>query len=210
VVDEIQLIERERLEDLLDELQLQQSGYVDPASAQTVGQLVGAEYVVTGAFATVDPAMRLDTRVARVSTSEIVKTAEVTGERNQLFELQQLLADQLMDGLSVVLTEEDRARLRAQQEANRIDDISTVLAYSRALCLLDGGAYVDAFDQIQSVQRAAPGSRVVQATMDHLKSRVEDEAKDRLADQANRALGNLFGRSPPPRPPVSRAAALAC
>lgn len=204
VLDEkIQLVERERLEELLAELDLQQSAYVDPNSAQSLGMIVGAQYVVAGAFVTAEPIMRLDTRIARVETSEIVTTAEVTGERDALFDLQQQLADELVEGLDLVLTEEERERLQAQQEANRIDDLQTFVAFSEALCLLDYGAYADALDVMQEVQLQAPGSRLVQATMNTLRDRAEEDAKDRLADEAGRRLGGLLGRDPPEpsRPP---------
>lgn len=197
VVDEIQLVERDRIEDITKELQLQNSGYVDPATAQSLGQIVGAEYVVTGDFSTIDPEMHLDTRIVRVATSEVVKTAQVTGQKNQLFDLQQQLADQFMDGLSVVLTEEDRARLREQQEANRIDDLETMVAFSQALCLMDNGYYVDAFDKMQEVHDRAPGSHLVQLTFDQLKEKAGDEAKNQLKEQAGKALGGLFGRKAP-------------
>ena len=208
VLDEkIQLVERERLEELLAELDLQQSAYVDPNSAQSLGMIVGAEYVVAGAFVTAEPIMRLDTRIARVETSEIVTTAEVTGERETLFDLQQKLADELVQGLDLVLTEEERERLRAQQEANRIDDLATFVAFSEALCLLDHGAYADAFDVIQEVQLQAPGSQLVRATMNTLRDRVEEEAQDRLVNEAGRRLGGLLGRDPPePRRPPRPAA----
>ena len=42
VVEEIQLLERERLDELVGELEFQQSAYVDPASAQSIGMIVGA------------------------------------------------------------------------------------------------------------------------------------------------------------------------
>jgi len=204
-VEEIQLVERERLEELLNELKFQYSGYVDPSTAQTLGMIVGAEYIVTGAFVTVDPEMRLDTRIVRVETSEIVKTAEVTGQKNSFFDLEQRLADQLVEGMELVLTEEQRGRMRAQQEANRIDDLETALAFSQALCLLDYGAYVDAFEQIQRVQQAAPGSQIVRVTLDHLKDRVEEAAKDSMKDRANQAIGGLLGRNrTPPRTETRR------
>lgn len=201
VLDEkIQLVERERLEELLAELDLQQSAYVDPSSAQSLGMIIGAEYVVAGAFVTAEPVMRLDTRIAKVETSEIVTTAEATGERESLFDLQQQLADQLVEGLDLVLTEEERARLRAQQEANRIDDLETFVAFSQALCLLDHGAYADALDAMQEVQLSAPGSRLVGATLDTLRDRAAEEARDRVANEAGRRLGGLLGRDPPRRP----------
>lgn len=202
VIDRIQLVERERLEELLAELDLQQSGYADPESAQSIGMIVGAEYMVTGAFITVDPEIRLDTRVARVETTEIVTTAEVTGQQESLFDLQQRLADQVVEGLELVLTEEEEERLRAQQEANRIDDMETMIAYSEALCLLDYGAYGDAFEAIQDVQRMAPGSALVNATLGLLRDRAEEEGRDRLRDAAAQRLGGIFGRGPsePDRP----------
>ena len=195
VVEGLRFVERERVEDLLKELDLQQSGYVDPATAVNVGMIIGAQYVVTGAFAAVDPEMRLDTRVASVGTTEIVKTADVRGQKDQLFDLQQRLAEELIDGLSLALTERDREKLRAQQEANRIDDIETAVGFAQALCLLDEGDYVEAFDQIQDVRRAAPGSAIVAATLDILKDKAADAAKSAVTDRANRAIGGLLGRN---------------
>jgi TolB-like protein len=204
VLERIQLVERERLEELLDELDLQQSGYVDPESAQTVGMIIGAQYVVAGAFVTVEPQIRLDTRIDRVETSEIVTTAEVTGERNELFDLQQQLADELVAGLDLVLTEEERERLRAQQEANRIDDLETFVAFSQALCLLDYGEYAEALEAMQEVQASAPGSRLVGATLNTLRDRAEEEARDRVVNEAGRRLGGLLGRNRNSRPEPRR------
>lgn len=200
VVEEIQLVERERLEDLQKELELQQSAYVDPSTAATMGMMVGAEFVVTGAFTAMDPEMRLDTRVDRVETSEIVKTANVRGKKDDFLDLQERLADELVDGLGVVLTADQRERLRAQQEANRIDDVETLVAFSTALCLLDGGDYVDAFDEIRKVRDAAPGSALVQLTFDRLEERAKDDAKEQVKDRAGRAIGGLLGRKRAPTP----------
>jgi TolB-like protein len=205
VIDRIQLVERERIEEVMSELDLQYSGRVDPETAQSLGLIVGAQYMVFGSFVTVDPEMRLDTRVTRTETTEIVTTADVRGEGQSLFDLQQALADTLIAGLELVLTEEERARLNAQQQANRIDDLETVLAYSEALCLLDYGAYEEAFELIQGVQSASPGSQVVRATFGILRDRAAEDARDRITGAARSRIGGLLGRDPPqperrPRP----------
>jgi TolB-like protein len=195
VIEDITLVERDRLEELMAELDLQQSAYVDPASAQNIGMIIGAEYVVAGAFVTAEPEMRLDTRIARVETSEIVTTAEVRGQSESLFDLQQRLADEIVEGLQLVLTQEQKDRLRAQQEANRIDDMDTVLAYSQALCLLDYGEYVEAYERIQDVEAAAPGSLIVRVALNTMKDRAADAARDRVRDEANSRIGGLLGRN---------------
>lgn len=44
----LRLIDRERLEDIRKELELQQSGEVDVATVQKLGKLLGVSYVMTG------------------------------------------------------------------------------------------------------------------------------------------------------------------
>jgi curli biogenesis system outer membrane secretion channel CsgG len=44
----IRVIERERLQDIRSELNFQQSGEVDAATAQKIGKLLGVKYVMTG------------------------------------------------------------------------------------------------------------------------------------------------------------------
>lgn len=201
VLDEIRLVERDRMEALQDELEFQQSAHVDPTTAQATGLMVGAEFVVTGALGQVDESVLLDTRIADVETAEIVKAADVSGPANRLFELQQQLAEVFIDGLGLVLTEEQRARLREQQESNRIDDLDTVLSYSRALCYLDRGAYEQAVEEMADVENAAPRSALVGVTAALLRQRAEDAAKQRLEDEARSRIGGILGRrAPSPRP----------
>ena len=204
VIDRLRLIERERLEELTAELDLQYSGRVDEESAVSLGMILGAEYLVLGSFVTVEPEIRMNTRVARVETSEIVTTAEVTGQRDALFDLQQRLADQIVEGLELALTEEEQRLLAERQQENRIDDLETLVGYSQALCLIDEGSYVDALDVIQGVQRSAPGSRVVAATLSQLRERAVGSGRSRLTNEANRRLGGLLGRrQPEPTRPLS-------
>ena len=47
----------------------------------------------------IEGGIRIDTRVIRVSTGEIVKTAKVTGDEKKFFDLQQKLSKELLDGL---------------------------------------------------------------------------------------------------------------
>ncbi len=206
VIDRIRPCERARLEEQTKEMDLQSSGCVDPEPDQTLGPMIGAEWVVTGAFLTVNPEMRLDSRVASVETTEIVTAAEVTGQQESLFDLHQRLSDPVVQSLYAVLTEDEQSKRRAQQEANRIDDMQSMLRFSEALCLLDYGACVESADLLQDVQADAPGSVIVRATLGLMRQRVEDEARGALSAEANLRIGGLLGRSRnaqpqcPPRP----------
>ncbi len=46
--NKLRLVERERLKDIKGELALQQSGDIDAATAQKIGKLLGAKYMLTG------------------------------------------------------------------------------------------------------------------------------------------------------------------
>jgi len=67
---DLRIVERERIQTVLDELKLTASALADRETAARVGKLVGARYIVTGA-ATIDPRnrIRLDVHGIRTETS---------------------------------------------------------------------------------------------------------------------------------------------
>jgi len=193
-VKDIQLVEREHMQDVLKEQEAQHTKYYDQSTAVQTGKLLGAEYIVTGAFVSVQPSMRIDTRVIRVQSGEIVKTAKVVGQQDSLFALQQHLADSLVDGLSIALSPEQREQLRAQQQRDRIDHLSTMTSYSQALGLFDAGDYVGATEKMQPVMRDAPNSLVVQLTYNEIKRRAADKAKDKAKEKITGGVRSIFKR----------------
>src|SRR5213078_4990344 len=64
------VVERERIEKLVAEQNLGVSGKVTAETAAKVGKLVGARYVITGAFIDFYGDFRLDARMINVETSE--------------------------------------------------------------------------------------------------------------------------------------------
>ena len=187
-VEAIQLVEREHLESLIQEMKLQQSAFFDPSTAVQVGQFVGAEYVVIGAINAAKPTLRLDSRIVRVETSEIVKTAMASGKDNELFQIQGALADALIDGLDIALSPDQQERLRQEREANRINDVETALAYSEALHYYDHGDYVTALERMNYVRQHAPASRVVELTYEAIEDAVKEKAKEKSRNRINRFL----------------------
>src|SRR4029077_8381645 len=67
------VVERERIEKVVAEQNLGASGKVSPEATAKVGKLVGARYVITGAFVDFYGDFQLDARMINVETSEIVK-----------------------------------------------------------------------------------------------------------------------------------------
>ncbi len=188
----IQLVERAHLQKLIEELELQQSAYFDPETAQDMGHMVGAEYVVTGALTGLLPEIRIDARVVRVETSEIVKTAHATGAEKEFFKLQQALSTELIDGLAPALSPEVRDSLRQRREQNRIRTMKTALAYSEALDLFDQEMYVESLVKMNEVRQAAPQSLLVQLTYEKIEREAKQAGKERLNEKVNAFIDDIF------------------
>lgn len=196
VVDEIQLVERERMQDLIKEQEAQHTKYFDSTTAVRTGKMMGAQYVVVGSFSTVKPQMRIDTRVVSVETGAVVKSAQVTGDQDKFFDLEQALASKLIDGLGLALSPEQQNRVAAQQKANRIDNVSTMTAYSRALAAFDQGDYPEAVVRMGPAVAASPNSLLLRIAYADMKKRAGNTAANMAKDKIKSGIGGLIRRPP--------------
>ena len=193
-VKELQLLERERIQDLIKEMQVQHTTFFDSSTAVRAGRMVGAQYIVVGAFAAVQPRIRIDTRVVRVETGEVVKTAQVTGEQDKFFELEQALASKLIDGLGLTLSPDQRNQLDTQQNANRVDALSTMTSFSLALQRYDTGDYPGALEHILPAVQASPNSTLLRTAFEAVKQRAGNSARDKAKEKLKAGLGGLLRR----------------
>ncbi|MBN1205044.1 MAG: hypothetical protein JXB05_08995 [Myxococcaceae bacterium] len=148
-VEQLQLVEREKLQQIIEEQKLQQSKYFDAKTAVRLGQLVGARYAVTGSFQAVDPQLRIDIKLLDIRTGAVVVADKVTGLKNKLFELQQHLVNKFIAGLQLTLEAAPRLKSRAP-------DMATLLSYSKGIDLADQGKLQEASQQLAAVVSKAP------------------------------------------------------
>lgn len=193
-VPTLRLVERDRLQAVLDEQHLQHSRFADSATAARTGRLLGAEYLLTGAVTAARPQLRIDSRVIRIETGEIVNTAHVTGPDDHFFDLQQKLARQLVSAMPTAVSPEALAALQARQEQDRLDHVHTVVAFSDALVHYDSRDYVGAAERLGPVVRDAPHATVVQLTLDEAKRRSAAAARNAVRAKVGDKLRGLFGR----------------
>ena len=70
------VVERQRLQVVLEELALGSAGLADEASRLQLGRLLGARYMVFGGYFVVEQTMRLDLRLVNVETGAVVRAAK--------------------------------------------------------------------------------------------------------------------------------------
>ncbi len=106
----IDLVEREKINAILAEQNLAKDGRVDATTAAKIGKILGARYILMGAFM-VDPSMemRLSLRAVNSETSVIEYTEDVTGKGDKVFKLVDQLAAKVNAGLKLPGIREPKA-----------------------------------------------------------------------------------------------------
>src|SRR5688572_356529 len=113
-VEEIQLVERDRLDELLKEINLTKSGYLEEKTAQKLGKGLGAGYLVTGSYSVVAASFLMDARIVAVESGKIVKAANAKGTVEDFVAVEKALVEDLLNGLSVKLSSAERRKLIVQ------------------------------------------------------------------------------------------------
>ena len=78
------VVERERLVIVLEELQLGTESVVDDDTCRRLGQMLGARLMIFGAYQVIADKMRLDLRLVEVETARILRTASKVTSATQL------------------------------------------------------------------------------------------------------------------------------
>ena len=128
---ELRIIERNKIKELLQEIDMSQSGYVNQATALRIGKLLGAKSVVFGSFIVLGEQLRIDARVVNVETSETIFAESINGTSDKFLQLEKKLAEKIAG------TFQDRSAFR-QPSAN-LNTLNAALVFSRGLEALDRG-----------------------------------------------------------------------
>ncbi len=97
---DIIVVERERLEEVLEEMALGGTGITDTDTALKVGEVLNVELLILGNLTVAGESFRLDTQILEVKTAEIIGAVKAaTEDEGDLFELVDVTAAALIDKL---------------------------------------------------------------------------------------------------------------
>ena len=103
----LNIMGKERFEDVLKEQQFQMSGMVREQDLSTLEEIVGAKYILAGTFMELNGTMRIESQVFPVEQGTKLGTASVTGSTDQFFELVKELFLEVSRFLNAMLTEDE-------------------------------------------------------------------------------------------------------
>jgi TolB-like protein len=91
----VELVEREQLQAVLEEQKLQQTDRIDKSTAVRIGKLLGARFLVLGAYFGISDTLRADARVVDVETGRIILSVGANGKPNDFMPVEQKLSDDI-------------------------------------------------------------------------------------------------------------------
>ncbi|MEJ2636284.1 MAG: tetratricopeptide repeat protein [Calditrichia bacterium] len=153
-VKQLSVVERVKLQKLLDEMGLGMSGLVDETTAPRMGKLLGAGKLVKGTYIDLDEKnIRIDAGMVETRSGALQTANETSGELERLFRLEKNLVFNVIDEMGIALSDEEReAILYIPTES-----LLAFLAYSRGLDAEDRGNFREARSYYQEALKIDPG-----------------------------------------------------
>ena len=166
-VDGITLVERVKLQALVEELGLGSSGLVEKGSAPRVGKLLGAGYLVGGDLTSsqqVEFGVKSD--LIQVKSQNSLGQPSANGTLGQLFDVEKQVLFKIIDLLKIKLTPEKKFKLEKPITTN----LNAFLNFMKGIGCSDRGNYKDAAEYYNQAMMEDPQFRLAQDALNELKS----------------------------------------
>ena len=211
--DRITVLERLHIQALINEIQLAESGLVDPSTAARGGRLLGAGRIIQGSVGGTEQELELTAAVVGVTTGEPqVESARGSSPLARFFDAEKALALDLYRVLGVELTPAERERVNRRPTENlrallhfglglEAEDIGSFRIAARQYAFAAGidPSFTLARERAEQAERAADAAETTTASLWETSS---FGFRDRFADvmdlipplTGRDAVSELFGR----------------
>lgn len=165
-VSELQVLERQRVQALIDEMALADSGRVDPRTAARSGRLLRAGRVVHGSITTPDDGqLRIEANAVETREGEITASGDAQDRLKALFDMEQQVVFELLNDLGITLSPAEREAIGRRPTA----DMQAFLAFSRGLVAEDRGDLEAASSSYEAATRLDRTFRSARQRRDRLR-----------------------------------------
>lgn len=164
----LSVIERDRIQEIIEEQNMNNTKSFDAATASKLGKLLGVEHVLTGAYFELMGSLRIDARIIDVETGKILKSEGIDGPSSDFFALEKKLVWKLLSGLNIDLAVEEKEVVEEGFAKEKIS-YEASLKYSEGLELMDAGKITEAIQKLEEVLKAQPNFEPAKKALEKLK-----------------------------------------
>jgi TolB-like protein len=182
-VEGLQVVEREKLDVLIKEIDLQKTKFFDPATAQKLGKGIGATHAVAGSIAALEPEVRIDVRLIEIATGKVVMGDHVTGHKDRFFALEEELVKKFVAGL----------QKKGGSAKAGVSSVDMLLQYSKSVDEADKGDLKKASSEMAKVVSSSPEFALAKKRYGEILKRLHgavEKRQDALANTEEQLLKN--------------------
>ncbi|MCC6544575.1 MAG: hypothetical protein IT392_08760 [Nitrospirae bacterium] len=188
-VKDLQVVERGRLQALIEEMKLADSGLVEPGTAPRIGKLLGAQWLVGGDLTAGQPSqLQIQSHLLQVPANKIVGDPIAKGELTNLFIMEKEILFELIKLLKIKVTSEEKVKLETPLSTN----INALIPLFQGIDESDRGNYKKAAQLYEKALNEDPKLGAAKEAIDELKglglitvSRKSRELLQSLRDQTS-------------------------
>jgi len=152
---QIRVLERERMQTMLDEMRLADSSRASPQTALRSGRMLRAARVVQGSLADVGSNLRVDAAVVDVASAGVAASAGASDQLSRLFDIEKQVVLTIFENLGIQLSPAEREAINQRPTQN----LQAFLAFSRGLEAEDRGDFAGARDAFGEAAGLDPSFR---------------------------------------------------
>ena len=149
---QLTVVERARLQALLDEIKLQRTGATDSTTNVRAGKIIQAGRIVSGQILQDGQRLRVDAAIVNTQTAAVSGGAAYENALEELFAIEKAVVLKLFEDLGVTLTTAERNAI----EERPTRSLQAFLAYSKGLRLEDEGKFDEASRSFGDAARMDP------------------------------------------------------
>ena len=186
----IDLIERERRAEVLEEIEFALSDLADTTKQVEVGKMLVAKYLVFGEIVDMDKEVLISLRMIDVESTKVVWTEKVIAKISNYDYITGYFTQSILKHLDLAVDESTVAKVEAKAEKNE----AAVVAFSTAIDHYDKKEMVEAKQQLTIARRVDPKNEAVQIYLDKLLinlSKFRIETPSHISNQNPAYLGIL-------------------
>lgn len=150
--DKIQLVDRDKVQNYLDEIALAESGVIDKKTALRLGQIAKVTKALFGNYRVENGRIEIQAYVINVDGNNVERVESVTGSVKDILDLEKNLALKIVENLHVPLTQKeiDSVIFKAT------DSLDAAARFYRGLDSYDNGQYFNALREFRLTEKNDP------------------------------------------------------
>jgi tetratricopeptide (TPR) repeat protein len=202
-VKALKVVERIRLQKLMEEMNLGETDIVDQKTTPRLGKLLGAYRLVKGSFFELkENEMNIDAFVAQTKTGALDGTTNISGDITQFFRLEKDLVFKILDEMKIKLSDKEREAILEIPTEN----FFAFLQYSRGLDFEDQGRYTEAAAAYTQAAQADPKFSQAKSSASSAKNAQDIVGTNTSSNTQNEKTSTLSNNPQelPPSDPLNR------